>query len=408
MEQEFWNVSNEFGNSTGCSPSDGDILLGQLAAVLGSPSTGVSTSIDQSNNSSPIISDVGNILLQLSAAVSEAKSEAARERALRMALETEHRQLVMSQVTAPHAAAPSLEVSKTATTVDDSSVTFGSLQGETCCLEEYNDYSSLSDILMYVSALPPHMQDCVYIACGNLSDYLYSGLIDSSRVRRIFRPTDETDYFSLYQLHFIMFSDMLYPVTIMNKFNKGLQLIKYSVDNVRNLVAAGTTPSGAVGVVADEICEDQQPRMNLLEALNVESDEDVARIITVRKCHKLGFKSHVFLKQYFAKFGKVERVVLLPMRAKVQSNGPSRGNRPSSMGFVVFENESTVQNVLDFDNSSGIHIIKGWPIEVRNFVRPADRPDIPSWVTNKTTDLNNTITSSTTPHSAFDITDSLW
>jgi hypothetical protein len=406
MEQEFWNLSNEIGNSNGCSTSEGDILLGQLAAVLGSPSTGVSSSIDQSRNPSPIIVDVGNVLLQLSAAVSEAKSEAARERALRLAVETEHRQLLMSQVPAPHVAAPSLELSQTATTVDDHSVFSCSVPGESSCLDDIHDNLTMRDIMMYVSALPPHIQDCVYMVYGNLSEYLYTGLIDAARVQRIFRPSDyETDCFSSFELHFIMFSDMLYPVTIMNKFNNGqvVQVIKYSAENLRNRIA-GFVNTASAAVVAEDSCEDLLPRMNLLEALNVQSDDDIRRIITVRKCHKLGFKSHVFLKQYFAKFGKVERVVLLPMRVKVQSSGPSRGNRPSSMGFVVFENESTVHNVLDFDNSSGIHIIKGWPIEVRNFVRPADRPDTP-WV-NKT-DLNHT-KSSTTTHSAFDITDSLW
>jgi hypothetical protein len=115
--------------------------------------------------------------------------------------------------------------------------------------------------------------------------------------------------------------------------------------------------------------------MNLLEALNVQSDADCQRIITVRKCHKLGFKSHVHLRQYFSKFGRVERVVLLPMRAKPKNTMEGRGSRPSSMGFVVMESRDVVEAVLGFNNASGIHDIKGWPIEVRNFVKPVDKPD---------------------------------
>ena len=115
--------------------------------------------------------------------------------------------------------------------------------------------------------------------------------------------------------------------------------------------------------------------MNLLEALSVQSEEDCLRIVTVRKCHKLGFKSHIALKQYFSRFGKVDRVVLLPMRAKPKNAMDGRGNRPSSMGFVVMETKEGAERILSFNNSCGIHEIKGWPIEVRNFVKPADKPD---------------------------------
>lgn len=136
------------------------------------------------------------------------------------------------------------------------------------------------------------------------------------------------------------------------------------------------SPSGA---------SDEVPRLNLIEALNIQSDGDIKRIITVRKCHKLGFRSHVFLRQYFSKFGSVEKVVLLPMRAKPKQRGAfdaaydyGRNTRPSSMGFVVMSSEAAVRKILSsFEMDGGIHVIKGWPIEVRNFVRPADKPGMP-------------------------------
>ena len=391
MQREFWNSSCEQSSGSKVSPNGGDILLGQLAAVLGSPST--------SSESVPIISDVGNILLQLTEAITQAKTEAAQERALRLAIESEHQRLISSSVPAP-----SLDVSTSAS--------------ETGGIGSDDTYMPLSEILVYISALPPHLQDCVYLVYGHLD----SGLIDPSRIQQVLRPSDSPHDL----VHFIMFSDMLYPVTLMSDSSLvGSQLFKYSLDILQHLLgvggssntaSAGMIPSSFGDVPSSSRGFDEsadQPRMNLLEALDVKSDDDVRRIITVRKCHKLGFKSHVFLKQYFAKFGKVERVVLLPMRAKVQppsmGGTNSRGNRPSSMGFVVFENESTVETVLKFDKSSGVHIIKGWPIEVRNFVRPADRPDIP-WTTT-TTSINSTPSPSTpTPstNSAFDITDSLW
>ncbi|KAF4691964.1 hypothetical protein FOZ60_014451 [Perkinsus olseni] len=116
----------------------------------------------------------------------------------------------------------------------------------------------------------------------------------------------------------------------------------------------------------------EPPRMNLLEALQVFNEDDEKRVFTVRKVHKLGFKSQHALRQYFSQFGRVKDVVLLPMRAKPKP-GPSgqvRGVRPSSMGFVVMQRAEDVQKILAYGDT---HMIKGWPIEVRPFVRPSEK-----------------------------------
>ena len=416
------------GNRVGASEVGGDILLDQLSAVLGSPSQGTSTYFDQPDRSDPILSGVGSILLHLSEAIASAKNEAARERDLRLALEAENRQLLMSHgnLATPHA--PSVDLSTTMVSDATSSCTGDNnlIDRSLCDIE--CEYLTVGEIMMYISALPPHIQDCVYVIYGDLSGFINLGIVDAGMIHRIMSPTDVANVgvSSIFrsQVYFVMFSDMLYPVTIANTCNYGdsIKFIKFSPECIHNLVgicashnSSVVSPAAAAAVkpVVDQSnvsSVDEQPRMNLLEALNVQSDDDVRRIITVRKCHKLGFKSHVFLKQYFSRFGKVERVVLLPMRAKatptLSVGGPVRGNRPSSMGFVVFEQEATVETVLNFDNSSGVHIIKGWPIEVRNFVRPADRPDIP-W-TNTTTTMNNGGVDIPSRNSAFDITDSLW
>ncbi len=41
------------------------------------------------------------------------------------------------------------------------------------------------------------------------------------------------------------------------------------------------------------------------------------------------------------------------------------------MGFVVMACEESVLAAC----STAVHLIKGWPIEVRSFIRPADRPE---------------------------------
>ncbi|KAF4672757.1 hypothetical protein FOL47_000161 [Perkinsus chesapeaki] len=131
----------------------------------------------------------------------------------------------------------------------------------------------------------------------------------------------------------------------------------------------------------------EAPRMNLLEALQVFNEEDEKRVFTVRKVHKLGFKSQHALRQYFSQFGRVKDVVLLPMRAKPKPGpgGQVRGVRPSSMGFVVMQRPEDVQKILAYGDT---HMIKGWPIEVRPFVRPNERRESRADKVDDTTVIN--------------------
>ena len=133
-----------------------------------------------------------------------------------------------------------------------------------------------------------------------------------------------------------------------------------------------TTP-GSSSPPTPEISS-ETPRLNLLEALGILSPADELRIVTVRRVHKLGFKSALILRQFFARFGQVIDVVLLPMRSrpKASADGNLRGARPSSMGFIVMSSAAEAQVALKQPTIE----IKGWPIEVRAFVRPADREDL--------------------------------
>jgi hypothetical protein len=118
---------------------------------------------------------------------------------------------------------------------------------------------------------------------------------------------------------------------------------------------------------ADDETSSMTPRLNLLEALNIKSAEDEDKVITVRKVHKLGFKSASLLEQHFSRYGQVNNVVLLPMRARPKET--NRGIRPSSMGFVVMATKSQAANALREPTQS----VRGWPIEVKPFVRPSDK-----------------------------------
>lgn len=304
--------------------------------------------------SNPIVTDIGNILLQLSEAVAEAKGEAERERAKRLTLERENEEM----------RAQRFALAETVSSLEDDSTLSG--QNRIVNLSSPLTGSvietsfNLNDCLAYVCSMSVN-QDLVYMS------YQKAGLadLDLTKVERILQPYDCSS------LMFIVFT------TCKNTFISS-HLLPFGLETLQLLLASPRAPTllaGQLSPINSTSSLEDPPRMNLLEALNVQSDSDCQRIITVRKCHKLGFKSHVHLRQYFSKFGRVERVVLLPMRAKPKNTMEGRGSRPSSMGFVVMESRDVVEAVLGFNNACGIHEIKGWPIEVRNFVKPIDKPD---------------------------------
>ena len=301
------------------SKTDQELLIEQLAAVL-------CPQVVHTPAPVPIVADVSQILLQLSQAVAEARNEAQRERNLRLALELENEAIRSTQ----------LLFNETSSTAEsDEGILYG-LNSRfpspspilSPSLEVVMDSSlSLCECLATLGSCPN--PELVFICYQN------AGFMD----------------LDLSSVDFNSFRALVPQ-----------ELVPFSFENLQCLIASPTPIDG----------EEEAPRMNLLEALNVRSDDDCARIVTVRKCHKLGFKSQVHLRQYFQKYGKVERVVLLPMRAKPKGGVvDGRGNRPSSMGFVVMESATSVADIL----SQEVHIVKGWQIEVRNFVRPTDKPD---------------------------------
>ena len=322
--------------------SEQDKLMQRLAAILCQPGTTTTPSV-------PLVADVGNILLQLTQAVAQAKSEAEHERSLRIALEHENEAIRFKQ----------FGISESTSTIGDeaSGYSYQAPYGVLARSSEslIDSALSLADCLTLMSSLQnPELVHICYNSAGFLE-------LDLTRIERIYKPYD------FGQVMFVVFNS--YDAFVPH------DLVPFSYANIESLISGSFAATTLASTPSIKVDSDDEPRMNLLEALNVQSDEDCTRIVTVRKCHKLGFKSHIHLRQYFARFGKVERVVLLPMRAKPKGSLDGRGNRPSSMGFVVMESPDSVEKILAFDNGSGVHEIKGWPIEVRNFVKPADKSE---------------------------------
>ena len=318
-------------------------LLTQIAAAL-------SSSVEEEVPLQTPITDIGHILIHLSEAVVQAQDEAERERNLRIALELENEAMRVRHDRSHRFSSPCIDTS--ALYSSDFSGSAPVISVDHSLLDSS---LTLSECLSFLSSLS--RPEFLYMSYFNSG---FEGLIASS-VERIYKPCDFAN------LMFVIFKPTVGVVPA--------GLIPFSLDGLQTLLASSvSTPVDISGASAVDDSSDEPPRMNLLEALNVQRDDDCSRIVTVRKCHKLGFKSHIHLRQYFSRFGRVDRVVLLPMRAKPKHATDGRGNRPSSMGFVVMETKEGADRILGYNNFCGIHEVRGWPIEVRNFVKPADKP----------------------------------
>jgi len=107
---------------------------------------------------------------------------------------------------------------------------------------------------------------------------------------------------------------------------------------------------------------------NLAGLLALLDNYDEALIITVRKIHRLGFKSARALRMHFQKFGPVEKVLLLSSKPK--TSDPEMKPRPASMGFVVMGSTDAAAACL-----GTTHSIQGWQIYAQKFVRRDNTQD---------------------------------
>ncbi|EER17881.1 hypothetical protein Pmar_PMAR027596 [Perkinsus marinus ATCC 50983] len=77
-------------------------------------------------------------------------------------------------------------------------------------------------------------------------------------------------------------------------------------------------------------------------------EEDENCIFIVRRIHKFGFKSPVFLREYFEEYGQVRKVLVAHSRQlQPGPNDTTRTrSRPASLGFVLMANSESVQRIL--------------------------------------------------------------
>lgn len=127
--------------------------------------------------------------------------------------------------------------------------------------------------------------------------------------------------------------------------------------------------------------EQQAPynTMTLPDVFKLLQSEDDDCIICVKKIHKLGFRSVKFLRQYFAQFGQIARVIVLPSRQKdsgmTNYYGANAGStvRPASMCFIVMPSRWVADRIMD----QHIHVVGDCPVEVSRFDRKASQSTHP-------------------------------
>ena len=138
--------------------------------------------------------------------------------------------------------------------------------------------------------------------------------------------------------------------------------------SVMSSVSTASHCSFSSNVMSAPLWEMQAPAntYNLTGLLSILEEDEESCILTVRKIHRLGFKSARALRRHFGQFGQVDKILLLPSRPKGDDCKP----RPASMGFVVFGSRNAVDAAL---NMSEHQIVQGWPVQVQRFLRKAEQ-----------------------------------
>ncbi|KAF4665140.1 hypothetical protein FOL47_004783 [Perkinsus chesapeaki] len=108
------------------------------------------------------------------------------------------------------------------------------------------------------------------------------------------------------------------------------------------------------------------PGKTLRTLLQELDTEDESCIFIVRRIHKFGFKSPVFLREYFEEYGEVRKVLVAHSR-QVQP-GPNdttrTRSRPASLGFVLMADPESVQRILA---DGPVHMVADVEITVHPF-----------------------------------------
>lgn len=105
----------------------------------------------------------------------------------------------------------------------------------------------------------------------------------------------------------------------------------------------------------------------LSASLQMLANVDPTCLLIVRRINKLGFKASRKLKQHFATYGAVVRVLVAHSTVKQQGDPSSRARRrPSSLGFVHMATPSAVAEILKLGENQDI---AGSVIRVQRFER---------------------------------------
>jgi len=113
----------------------------------------------------------------------------------------------------------------------------------------------------------------------------------------------------------------------------------------------------------------QQQLQTLSNSLQLLSNVDPGRLFIVRRISKLGFKAPSTLRQHFAAYGAVVRVLVAHSSVKTSGDAQCHARRrPSNLGFVQMQSAWAVQQILAAGEE---HEVGGCAICVQRFERQA-------------------------------------
>ncbi len=217
---------------------------------------------------------------------------------------------------------------------------------------QYGNIPSVADLVKAVTdSVTAACSSCGAVTClGGLEDFISLALSDSEGVlfaASSVSPVDVSvieEYFSFYgTVSHIYILGRTYVIQMGSRFS--VEQIFYS-----------DTHDLSQGLVLS-VFDPRSDCLSLNEALTLLEVVPPSCVFMIRKVNKLGFNGSNVAMNYFSAFGRVVKVVMLPLRSR-KKNMPL----PPKTGFVVMDCEYNVMNVL-----SQMHFVEGHLVSTGRF-----------------------------------------
>jgi hypothetical protein len=155
-----------------------------------------------------------------------------------------------------------------------------------------------------------------------------------------------------------------------------MQMMPNTASVAHGAVSPGKSPKPSQPAKAaggDANSSRRRAPQTLSTSLRLLEDENADCVLIVRRISKLGFKATRSLKQHFASYGQVVKVLLAHSTARQYNDQQFHiKRRPSNLGFVQMATNEAAQAILAQGSS---HEIEGVSVSVQRFERHGDLGD---------------------------------